>query len=181
MWEVGHSKQQTHWLGCFFSPVHLAVLLFFFFFFYWNGPNFQMSSKHMRTSGLDLHWCTIVVLWFILGMICHSTRGLHLAPCLMVTLSTAEDCRGCRRLSWCFICNSWPPLVFCVLGYVGTVLFREQADGWFFAAVTAEVVLWLGGSAPNAYSLRLDFKTCGREIGHLETLLWHGNVMVGVI
>lgn len=124
------------------------------------AQNVQMSSahEHIWTRFALAHNCGFVVYsWNDLSF---SPRGLHLALCFMCTFSAAEDCRGCCceiKPVICFICNSWPPLVF--LCYSGeTVLFMGPEDGWFSVAVTAGVVLWLGGSAPNGYSLRLGFK-----------------------
>ena len=159
MWEVGQSKEQTHWHCCFFSAVLFAV---FFFFLLINGPNVQMSSAHMSTSGSDLCWPTIVVLWFILGMICHSARGLHLALWFMCTSNGEEDGDGFVKLVLCVIANSWP-LWFSVFLATDTELFRSQADGR---------VLCGGYCRSCPVIRRFSSKWILAKIGFLETLWW---------
>lgn len=76
-----------------------------FYFLLINGPSVLIPSAHMSTSVLDLRWPTIAVLWFILGMICHSARGLHLAMCSMCTSSAGEESRSwaASSQSCCFL------------------------------------------------------------------------------
>lgn len=122
----------------FLLPFSFAVYIFLLI----NGLIVQMSSAHMSTSGLDLHWPTIVVLWFILRMICHSS-GSSLGSVYYMYIQRRGGLRGPCDIIKCFALSLLADrrCFLGVFGYAETELFRSQADGRCCVAVTAEVVL----------------------------------------
>lgn len=161
MWEVGHSKEQTHWHCCFFSTSS-----FFFVFFFCNFAHKwpKMLRWSLCTTAHEHIWTRFT--WANnCGFVVYSRNDLsqRLRSSLGTVLHVYIQC-STGLLS---LCGTEPTLCFsylyrhsfvCVFGYGETGLFREQADGRFSLVVTAEVVLWLGGFAPNWYSLRFGFK-----------------------